>query len=65
MNEDDIQACVKKSYKSNDNEIFSYDASIVKTYGVIEHPNILINYFTYKGDIYGSDVFQALCAAFR
>jgi hypothetical protein len=56
---------VEKGNWQSDNLILSEDNEESDKLGVISHPQVVINDFSYRGDLYGRDIFYALCSAFR
>ena len=53
-----------KDFESN-NELLEVDKQWASKHNLISHPTILINDFTYRGDIDFKDLKQAICSAYK
>ena len=45
--------------------ILEQDREVIKSLGGILRPSILINNFTYRGDLEVDDIFKAMCSGFQ
>jgi hypothetical protein len=66
----EIVACIGNSFEDpNDfesmNTMLAADVAWAKQHNLISHPTILINDFTYRGDIDFKDLKQAICSAYN
>lgn len=59
-----VDSFVDKGNWESDNLILKEDKEASGKLGILTHPNVVINDFSYRGDIYGRDVFYAICSAF-
>lgn len=65
-----INSCVDKSFATSadfnsDNSILKSDKVWAEELGLKFHPSIVVNNVTYQGDISGSKLAFAICAAFK
>ncbi len=66
---DMVDECLQKSYnvrgdEHSENSLLKEDRDWQEFLGVIMHPSVTINNFTYRGDFNGYDVFRAICVGF-
>lgn len=65
-----IAKCVGDSFVNpsdyeSENRLFALDKAWGSKHNLIAHPSILINDFTYRGDIDYRDLKQAICSAYK
>lgn len=64
-----VDACLEQSFENGDrdkiNTILEDDRQLALEMGVVMHPAITINNMTYRGDLFGEDIFNAICEGFK
>lgn len=61
----EVNSCMKTQLSSNKTiPILEQDREVIKSLGGILRPSILINNFTYRGDLEVDDIFKAMCSGF-
>lgn len=70
IKESTVQHCYDESFFENergeqDNKLLREDRAQHYALGFYIHPILTINNYTYRGDLYGRDVFLAICSAFK
>lgn len=66
----DVDECIANSFVekgnwSSDNKLLKEDADEIARLGIFFHPTLVINDFSYRGELYGRDIFYAICSGFR
>eukprot|EP00350_Pseudokeronopsis_sp_OXSARD2_P007333 CAMPEP_0170553260 /NCGR_PEP_ID=MMETSP0211-20121228/11061_1 /TAXON_ID=311385 /ORGANISM="Pseudokeronopsis sp., Strain OXSARD2" /LENGTH=227 /DNA_ID=CAMNT_0010861451 /DNA_START=767 /DNA_END=1450 /DNA_ORIENTATION=- len=70
VKESDLDECVQSSFYdkgdwNSNNWIFEKDRKQHYYLGIQLHPSLVINNYTYRGDLFGRDVFYAVCSGFK